>query len=96
MNTPKIQTSHVVLPKIYAYTTPGVTYHDGWVKIGYTEEDDVNVRIKQQCHTANIAWILAWQGNAVYEGTNETFLDKAFHSYLNKFRLYARAADRMV
>ena len=84
MNTPKIQTSHVVLPKIYAYTTPGVTYHDGWVKIGYTEEDDVNVRIKQQCHTANIAWILEWQGNAVYEGTHETFLDKAFHSYLNK------------
>ena len=81
MRTPKIQTSHVVLPKIYAYTTPGVTYHDGWVKIGYTEQDSVEDRIKQQCHTANIAWILAWQGNAVYEGTNETFLDKAFHSY---------------
>lgn len=84
MNTPKIQTSHVVLPKIYAYTTPGVTYHDGWVKIGYTEQDNVEDRIKQQCHTANIAWILEWQGNAIYEGTNETFLDKAFHSYLNK------------
>ena len=84
MRTPKIQTSHVVLPKIYAYTTPGVTYHDGWVKIGYTEQDSVEDRIKQQCHTANIAWILAWQGNAVYEGTNETFLDKAFHSYLSK------------
>ncbi len=84
MRTPKIQTSHVVLPKIYAYTTPGVTYHDGWVKIGYTEQDSVEDRIKQQCHTANIAWILAWKGNAVYEGTNETFLDKAFHSYLSK------------
>ncbi len=84
MRTPKIQTSHVVLPKIYAYTTPGVSYHDGWVKIGYTEQDSVEDRIKQQCHTANIAWILAWQGNAVYEGTNETFLDKAFHSYLSK------------
>ena len=84
MRTPKIQTSHVVLPKIYAYTTPGVSYHDGWVKIGYTEQDSVEDRIKQQCHTANIAWILEWQGNAVYEGTNETFLDKAFHSYLSK------------
>ena len=84
MRTPKIQTSHVVLPKIYAYTTPGVTYHDGWVKIGYTEQDSVEDRIKQQCHTANIAWILEWKGNAVYEGTNETFLDKAFHSYLSK------------
>ena len=84
MRTPNIRTNHVVIPKIYAYTTPGVTYHDGWVKIGYTEADDVNVRIKQQCHTANIAWILAWQGNAVYEGTHETFLDKAFHAYLSK------------
>ena len=84
MRTPKIQTSHVVLPKIYAYTTPGVSYHDGWVKIGYTEQDSVEDRIKQQCHTANIAWILEWKGNAVYEGTNETFLDKAFHSYLSK------------
>ncbi len=84
MRTPNIRTNHVVIPKIYAYTTPGVTYHDGWVKIGYTEADDVNVRIKQQCHTANIAWILAWQGNAVYEGSHDTFIDKAFHAYLNK------------
>ena len=84
MRTPNIRTNHVVIPKIYAYTTPGVTYHDGWVKIGYTEADDVNVRIKQQCHTANIAWILAWQGNAVYEGSHDTFIDKTFHAYLNK------------
>ena len=84
MRTPNIRTNHVVIPKIYAYTTPGVAYHDGWVKIGYTEADDVNVRIKQQCHTANIAWILAWQGNAVYEGSHDTFIDKAFHAYLNK------------
>ena len=25
------------LPMIYCYSTPGVSYHDGWVKIGYTE-----------------------------------------------------------
>ena len=24
---------------IYAYTTPGVSYHDGYIKIGYTEQD---------------------------------------------------------
>lgn len=84
MKTPNIQTSRVALPQIYAYTTPEIARHNGWVKIGYTELQDVEVRIKQQCHTANIAWVLEWYGNAVYEGSNQSFLDKAFHSYLNK------------
>lgn len=84
MKTPNIQTTRVALPQIYAYTTPEIARHNGWVKIGYTELKDVEVRIKQQCHTANIAWVLEWYGNAVYEGSNQSFLDKAFHSYLNK------------
>lgn len=84
MKTPNIQTSRVALPQIYAYTTPEIVRHNGWVKIGYTEQKDVEERIKQQCHTADIAWTLEWHGNAVYEGSNETFLDKAFHAYLNK------------
>ena len=32
---------------IYAYTTPEIKRHDGWIKIGYTE-NDVNKRLKQQ------------------------------------------------
>lgn len=84
MKTPNIQTTRVALPQIYAYTTPEIARHNGWVKIGYTELKDVEVRIKQQCHTANIAWVLEWYGNAVYEGSNQSFLDKAFHAYLNK------------
>ena len=84
MKTPNIQTTRVALPQIYAYTTPEIARHKGWVKIGYTEQEDVKDRIKQQCHTADIAWKLEWNGNAVYEGSNETFLDKAFHAYLNK------------
>ena len=84
MKTPHIQTTRVAVPQIYAYITPEIARHKGWVKIGYTEQKDVEVRIKQQCHTANIVWILEWYGNAVYEGSNESFLDKAFHAYLNK------------
>ena len=42
-----IKTSSKVVPMIYAYTTPGVTYHDGYIKIGYTEKG-VDFRIKQQ------------------------------------------------
>lgn len=84
MKTPNIQTTRVALPQIYAYTTPEIARHNGWVKIGYTEQAHVEDRIAQQCHTADIAWHLEWHGNAVYEGTNETFLDKDFHAYLNK------------
>lgn len=78
-----IKTSTQVIPMIYAYTTPGVTYHDGYIKIGYTEQD-VDTRIAQQTHTAGIMAKKEWSGNAVYEGTNETFFDKDFHAYLRK------------
>lgn len=84
MKRPDIKTTHVALPQIYAYTTPEIARHKGWVKIGYTEQADVQERIKQQCHTADIAWQLQWHGNAVFEGSNKTFMDKDFHAYLLK------------
>ena len=75
----KISTAKNVTPMIYAYTTPGVTYHDGWTKIGYTERD-VETRIKEQTKTAGI--IL---GAAVFDdGSFESFNDKDFHTYLRK------------
>lgn len=79
----QIQTTRPVIPQIYAYTTPGVIYHDGWTKIGYTEQN-VSTRINQQTHTADIYWKLEWHDNAVYQGTVEQFTDKEFHSYLRK------------
>lgn len=72
------------IPQIYAYTTPQIVDHDGWTKIGYTEQD-VDTRIKQQTHTADIKWHKEWQGNAIYEdGTGDTFTDHDFHAYLRK------------
>ena len=68
---------------IYAYTTPDVPKHNGWIKIGYTEQD-VNTRIKQQTHTANIRYNIEWMGNALFDRTWETFSDKDFHAYLRK------------
>ena len=69
---------------IYAYTTPEIARHDGWTKIGYTEQD-VQTRIKQQTRTADIIFNLEWQGNAVYDdGSFETFSDRDFHAYLRK------------
>lgn len=78
-----IQTTKPAFPQIYAYTTPEIARHNGWTKIGYTEQD-VATRINQQTQTADILWNLEWHGNAVYEGTNDRFTDKDFHSYLRK------------
>ena len=47
MQRPNIKTAKNVTPMIYAYTTPEIARHDGWTKIGYTEQD-VETRIKQQ------------------------------------------------
>ena len=66
MNRPNINTTKSVVPMIYAYTTPEVKRHDGWTKIGYTEQD-VDTRIKQQTHTADVEYNLEWKGNAVFD-----------------------------
>lgn len=84
MNRPNINTTKSVVPMIYAYTTPEVKRHDGWTKIGYTEQD-VDTRIKQQTHTADVEYNLEWKGNAVFDdGSGEMFTDKDFHVYLRK------------
>ncbi len=80
----KINTAKEVKPTIYAYTTPGVTYHDGWTKIGYTERD-VQIRINEQTRTAGIIFNLEWTGDAIFNGEpRKIFNDKDFHAYLNK------------
>lgn len=83
METAKIQSFSRVVPMIYAYNTPGVTYNEGWTKIGYTEKQSVTQRIKQQTHTAGIQFQLAWQDNALFkDGSGEYFTDHDFHAYL--------------
>ncbi len=79
----KIQTSAKVAPMIYAYTTPGVVYHDGWTKIGYTERD-VDARIKEQTQTVDVVAKKEWQDLAIFSDGKTRFTDKEFHSYLAK------------
>ena len=84
MQRPNIKTAKNVTPMIYAYTTPEIARHDGWTKIGYTEQD-VEKRIKQQTHTADISYHLEWKGNALFDdGSGECFTDKDIHAYLRK------------
>ena len=79
-----IKTTDTVLPIIYCYSTPGVTYHDGWVKIGYTEQDDVDKRLKQQTNTAGIRYQLEWNDYAIFkrDSQHRRFTDDDFKAYL--------------
>lgn len=80
----KIKTSKRITPQCYAYTTPTVTDNQGWTKIGYTERN-VEDRINEQTHTANIAHKTEWVQLAMYRtDPYGNFTDKAFHSYLQK------------
>ena len=84
MKAPNLNSTKPIIPQIYAYTTPGVTYHNGYIKIGYTEQN-VDTRIYQQTHTAGIKANKEWQGNAIFEdGSGEAFRDHEFHAYLRK------------
>ena len=70
---------------IYAYTTPDYAPHDGWTKIGYTDRQSVEERIKQQTHTADIRTHLEWKQEARYtDGSEEYFTDHDFHDYLTR------------
>lgn len=78
-----LKTGKQVVPVIYAYTTPEVPRHDGWIKIGYTEQE-VGKRIAQQTHTADVNYKLEWICNAFFAGTATRFTDREFHAYLRK------------
>lgn len=83
MAKPEIKSFSKVVPMIYAYNTPGIPYHDGWTKIGYTEKQSVEQRINQQTKTANIRYEIAWQDNAMFkDGSGEYFDDHDFHRCL--------------
>lgn len=82
---PKIKTTERIIPMCYAYTTPEIKRHDGWVKVGYTDKQDVDQRIKQQAQTLDTITEEQWRGNAIFEdGSGEAFHDSDFHRYLQK------------
>ncbi len=80
----QLNTSNRAVPMIYAYSTPEIARHNGWTKIGYTEQD-VSSRIRQQTGTADVVFHEEWRGSAVFDdGSGEVFSDKDFHRYLRK------------
>lgn len=79
-----IQTTKKAIPRCYCYSTPTISGHNGWVKIGYTEQDDVEVRIRQQLQTAHIPHITEWSDIAVFADGKTYFRDSDFHAYMQK------------
>ena len=86
MAMPQIAPFQNIVPMIYAYTTPEIARHNGWTKIGYTEKQTVDDRIKQQSHTVDVITHLEWKKEARYtDGGGEYFTDHDFHEYLVRF-----------
>lgn len=84
---PRIKTTKGVVPMIYAYTTPEIARHDGWTKIGYTEQD-VDKRLEQQTHTADVVYHEEWRGKAEFDdGSGDMFSDHDFHRYLKRNKI---------
>lgn len=49
MSRTEITTAKAIYPQIYAYTLPTVTDKQGWVKIGYTENQVCILVLKSRC-----------------------------------------------
>ena len=72
-----------VVPQIYAYVLPGVPDHNGYIKVGYTDREDVNGRIREQLHTAAIKHKLLFVEPAMRDD-GSCFTDHDVHAALTR------------
>lgn len=88
MDRTKIKTIKYIYPQIYAYTLENFQEKEGWIKIGYTERENVDDRIKEQTHTAavNLSYNKLWSEPAKFLNKDKWFKDKEVHKYLTKFK----------
>lgn len=85
MDATKIHSFNSFVRMMYAYSTPEIARHNGWLKIGDTEQG-VDKRIKQQTHTADVRFELEWKDIAMYRDDYTYFRDYDFHDYLTEYR----------
>ncbi len=88
MSKTKIQSTEQKFPQIYAYTLPEYPKKTGWVKIGYTDRQDVDVRILEQTKNAaiNEPYNKLWFEPAFFPHNAQRFFDKDLHAYLRKHK----------
>ena len=72
-----------VVPTIYAYTLPGVASHEGYIKVGYTDREDANIRIAEQLHTSGIKHHLLFTESAM-RPDGSCFTDHDVHAVLRR------------
>ena len=85
MGSPKIETFREVVPYIYSWRTPDVQKYEGWEKVGYTEQESSDARIKQQASQLNIKKIKVWSFRAAFiTEDGGTFRDSDFHAFLKQ------------
>lgn len=87
---PILKTTEEIFPQIYAYTTPGIPYNEGLIKIGYTERKSVEDRVNEQTKTVRIVAKIEWYDAAFFLETNEYFHDTDFHRYLTQVKSVER------
>ena len=85
MDATKIHSFNSFVRMMYAYSTPEIARHDGWLKIGDTEQG-VHKRIKQQTHTVDVIHKLEWKDIAMYRDDCTFFHDHDFHDYLTEYK----------
>ena len=85
MDVTKIQSFNSFVRMMYAYRTPEIARHNGWLKIGDTEQG-VHKRIKQQTHTADVRFELEWKDIAMFRDDCTYFRDHDFHDFLTEYK----------
>lgn len=93
MSSPKINTFREINPMVYSWRTPDLPKYLGWEKIGYTEQQSVDERIKQQASQLAIAKAKVWAFPARFmTEAGGQFRDSDFHAFL-KLHGVARETD---
>ena len=85
MDATRIHSFNSFVRMMYAYRTPEIARHTGWLKIGDTEQG-VHKRIKQQTHTADVRFELEWKDIAMFRDDCTYFHDHDFHDYLTEYK----------
>lgn len=75
---------------VYILTNPCL---DGWVKIGMTERDDIEIRLNELNAHANLP--LSYRCYAVYKADNPKFVEKHVHSLIDRINPTLHAREQL-
>lgn len=85
-----------VVPTIYGYVLPDLADHNGYIKVGFTDRQDTENRIKEQLHTAGISNFKVVFKHSAMRPDGTCFTDKDVHKILRRkrFKQLNEGADR--